>query len=817
VDRPQSSTLTSTRGDSPLPAGTVEAGSSEASDLKEQVEHGNLTGLRAYLARTRGENDWQDRIFMLGLVVPSIRLTVLDIACEAEPEAADLLLIRCAFFSELAATMRGSGTAANEAAVRFRNATECIKAALTDLDRVAQLDAQDPTAHAYVLPFLTIFGQLASRQRRAFQQATELAPDLVPAYRAMVNTLSARWHGSHEASLKFARQAMTKACPGGDMAACLFWAHLLVRSHYASFDKNREAARSYAYDPEVIRELNAAFDDWTQPAYRPRRSSIPYLHYAACWYYLAGDSARLQRALFLTDNVFSKIPWSLIGNSKKLYARALLLAAGAAPSPERMTSELCEQCFNAVTNGGNAMQEDKYAEAEDALKAALQFARTAPREQGSRLVPLVLFHLSLLHQKQRRDQESQKLREQATELLDANEIQIASAKYQHLMATVLYKLGEYRRALPFWEQAIGLAGEEIDTGMMAEMLHTMGECYCRIGLRDHATVPLRTALKIFRASPDDPRLTAVLLTLGNSLRKSSPAEAELCYSEAAELEVARLQLQSATSAWVNLGVLCSEQGRYVESLEHYERVLRVREQATGAAPAGIAMVLNNIANCYRRMARFPEAHASVNRAIELFSAEDEGLASAYGTRGIIFQDSGDDAQAVEWLQQAVAERMRLPSPNLDTTTENLESEIAALKRLGRDDEAANVQETLASVRATIEAIPQVDRDMSDVKAPMEGAVLVELSFSNGPVRADERKSRTLLAERLSKKAQARDVGYYSGWVAIPENTTLIFYGPDAEALFKVLEPSLINEPICAGARVVIRQGVTNREVVIRHR
>jgi tetratricopeptide (TPR) repeat protein len=800
-----------------LPKGIVEVGGSEASDLKEQVNNGNLTGLREYLARTRRESDWQDRIFILGLVVPSIPLAALDSACEMEPEAADLFLIRCAFFSELAATIRGSGAAAKEAAGRFRNATECIKAALADLDRVAQLDAQDPTAHAYVLPFLTIFGQLASRQRRAFQQATELAPDLVPAYRAMVNTLSARWHGSHEASLKFARQAMAKAGPGSDMAACLFWAHLLVRSHYASFDKNPEAARSYAYDPEVTRELNAAFDDWTQPAYRSRRSSIPYLHYAACWYYLAGDSARLQRALFLTDNVFSKIPWALIGNSKKLYARALLLAAGAAPAPERMTSELCEHCFSAIADGGNAIQDDKLEEAENSLNAALQLARTAPQEQGSHLVPLVLFHLSLLHQKQRRDQESQKLREQATDLVDANATQMASAKYLHLMATVLYKLGEYRRALPFWEQAIGLAGEEVDTATMADMLHTMGECYCRIGLRDHATVPLRTALKIFRTFSEDPRLTAVLLTLGNSLRKSSPAEAESCYAEAAELEVARQQFQSATSAWVNLGVLCSEQGRYAESLEHYERVLRVREQSTGTPPAGIAMVLNNIANCYRRMARFPEAHASVNRAIELFSAEDEGLASAYGTRGIIFQDSGDDAQAVQWLQKAVAERMRLPSPNLDTTAENLESEIAALKRLGRQDEAAIAQETLASVRATIEAIPQVDRDPSDRKAQTEGAVLLELSFSNRPVRADERKNRTLLAERLSKKAQTRDVGYYSGWVAIPENTTLIFYGPDAEALFRVLEPSLISEPICAGARVVIRQGIMNREVVIRRR
>ena len=146
----------------------------------------------------------------------------MDNACEMEPEAADLFLIRCALLSELSATMRGSGTAEKVTGERFRNTTECIKAALNDLDRTAQLDALDPTAQAYVLPSLTLFGHLASRQRRAFQQATELAPDLVPAHRAIVNALSERWHGSHELSLKFARNSMTKAGPGSDMAACLF-------------------------------------------------------------------------------------------------------------------------------------------------------------------------------------------------------------------------------------------------------------------------------------------------------------------------------------------------------------------------------------------------------------------------------------------------------------------------------------------------------------------------------------------------------------------------------------------------------------------
>jgi len=130
--------------------------------------------------------------------------------------------------------------------------------------------------------------------------------------------------------------------------------------------------------------------------------------------------------------------------------------------------------------------------------------------------------MSLLRHKQHLDDETQKLREQATALLEANNAPMVSARFQHLMAKVLYKLGEYRRALPFWEEAIGLAGEEIDSAMMAEMLHTMGECYCRIGLLDHATVPLRTALKIYRVSPEDIRLAAVLLSLATPCARVPP-------------------------------------------------------------------------------------------------------------------------------------------------------------------------------------------------------------------------------------------------------------------------------------------------------
>ncbi|MGD0732957.1 MAG: hypothetical protein ABR956_16955, partial [Terracidiphilus sp.] len=75
---------------------------------------------------------------------------------------------------------------------------------------------------------------------------------------------------------------------------------------------------------------------------------------------------------------------------------------------------------------------------------------------------------------------------------------------------------------------------------------------------------------------------------------------------------------------------------------------------------------------------------------------------------------------------------------------------------------------------------------------------------------------TFLAHKLSVEVRTRNAGAYRGWVSVPENTTLIFYGPDAEALFSALEPLLKGDSTSSGARVVIRQGVMHREAFIPH-
>ncbi len=476
-----------------------------------------------------------------------------------------------------------------------------------------------------------------------------------------------------------------------------------------------------------------------------------------------------------------------------------------------------EKCLAIIAHGVDALQDSNFTLAEGAFRVGLAIAKAAPAEQGRGLVPLVLLNMSRLRQRQDREDDARQLREQANAQLEQNAPSLPNAIFNLLMAAVLMDLGEHRRAIPFWEQAVQLDDlkDPID---MAHMLARVGECYNRIGLKDHAAIPLRAAVKIFRKHPEDPRLSAALITLGNALRKSTPAEAESCYSEVADWHVARGQFLSATPAWGNIGILCSEHGRYAEALEYLEKVRKIREQSPGVPIPAIAITQNNFANCYRRMGKFAEAFTAVSRAIDLL--QDKGgalLASAYGTRGLIFMDKRQDSEAVEWLRRAYEHHQTLASPNLDTTAEDLNREIAVLQRLGRADELKDAEARLASVHTAMKAVPEVTRDLSALDAPLPCAVFVELNVGGWGRRPEAEREDVQLERRLKEVLEAKNEGWCAGRLTLPENTTMIFYGSDAETLFHVLEPTLTSEPICAGARITIRQGDGQREVIVPSR
>jgi tetratricopeptide (TPR) repeat protein len=482
-----------------------------------------------------------------------------------------------------------------------------------------------------------------------------------------------------------------------------------------------------------------------------------------------------------------------------------------------MISEEADQCLAIIHEGIRNLQRGNFAFAEKIFAGALVRARTLPTEDAVCCFPLATGALALLRTKQGRTAEAKQLHGVVVAVLDKAVSPEADLIFPQLMGMVLDDLNEYRRAIPFYEQAAQWLAERDDQLNVARNLLAAGKCYCRSGLLDHGAVPLRAAIRIYLDHAGDPHLSDALLNLGVATAKSSPDEAEAAYREAAAIHEAKLHLESAAPAWVNLGILCSKQGRHAESLEWYRKALEVREKSPGTPPDRIGSLLNNMANCHRRAGNFAEAHQTLDRALTLLRPEHGSLlASAYGTRGLILGDEQRDAEAVEWLEKSIVEHQKMPSPNFESIAINLEAETISLRRLNRLEEAIAVEDRLASTR-TAQQAPRTTLDLSGLNPAessghLTGAVLIELNCSTRPGARYSSNDVAVFAERLAVAAQQDELGVYAGRVSLPESATLMFYGENAEALYSALQPILNDYLIAEGALVSIRQGQQLREV-----
>jgi tetratricopeptide (TPR) repeat protein len=411
------------------------------------------------------------------------------------------------------------------------------------------------------------------------------------------------------------------------------------------------------------------------------------------------------------------------------------------------------------------------------------------------------------------------VRSRASILLDHCAAWDSVELFQKLMFEILTEFGEHRRAIAFGERCLAMAVETKQSVKIADRLWQIGKCYSRLGLRDHAASAYRASVRIFRNEPADPRLPAVLLALGNSIRKSSPPEAEQLYKEAATLWESKGQLESATPAWMNLGVVCSDQERFDEAINYYERVRRVREANSATPRVQIGVLYNNLAGCYRQMARLADAHRAIEHSLDILTqpgalGADDGnsFGSALGTKGMILRDEGRDLESLEWFRRACAQFEKHPSPNVENVIEELEHEAVALTRLRRMEESRAVEERIQLLRKSAAETPAMSHDANAPVELTEGALLIELDRG---LRTDPTTDEIAeLGIGLGEILKERQVGEWRGFVRIPECSTLFCYGSNAQAMFDALEPTLRQDARFEGAVITIRQRTEGREVMI---
>lgn len=141
----------------------------------------------------------------------------------------------------------------------------------------------------------------------------------------------------------------------------------------------------------------------------------------------------------------------------------------------------------------------------------------------------------------------------------------------------------------------------------------------------------------------------------------------------------------------------------------------------------------------------------------------------------------------------------------------------ALAHLGRPQEAIALEQQLAQLRGDLPPVPKRQiAPLPNVKHADNrvGEVLIELDGLHLPESVYRDCDIATLENRLEEALETGERGELDGHETGPENTTVFLYGPDAEAMFRAVEPVLQDYPLCRGARVTIRQDNQEPRVVL---
>ncbi|MCC7293680.1 MAG: DUF4034 domain-containing protein [Phycisphaerales bacterium] len=152
------------------------------------------------------------------------------------------------------------------------------------LERAAELDPSDPTPWALMLRCAYGLGLDEPEHRRRFTQAVKLAPEHRFAHSSLMQSLCAKWYGSHDLMFRFVSNATSQAGPGSPVHTLVAEAHL--ERWLSMLDEDEAQARAY----------------WTRPVVRSAITHAAHLYFDAPTFHANKDTVR-------TRNIFA---WTLV-------------------------------------------------------------------------------------------------------------------------------------------------------------------------------------------------------------------------------------------------------------------------------------------------------------------------------------------------------------------------------------------------------------------------------------------------------------------------------------------------------------------------
>lgn len=371
-----------------------------------------------------------------------------------------------------------------------------------------------------------------------------------------------------------------------------------------------------------------------------------------------------------------------------------------------------EKLENVLEQASAALDTGRAQEAEKQFRAAVDLARELPPDEVGDLLAVSLINLGFALENQQRYEQALIPFVEAFLQRRWLEPEVLFIVEDHL-ADLMMRLGHYRKAIPFCEDTVRLFAELEPSKLpgLSQKWHRAGMCYLNNGLNEHAIRPLTESLQLVRGykTADDPEIAAGLLDLGNACRRSAADQAIQHYTEAATIWEKAGDIAQASSAWMNLGVAYSDQGRYEEAMTLLERALDVRKDNTPR----YANVLNNMADCRKRMKQYEEARRLITRAIAIVESHGGGplLGGCLDTLASIAEAEGNLAEAAECYTRTRQLHQQTSSPDFNALKEAFENEARVLEKIGDAVAASHAYDQARLFASAIAAVPEPGRDL----------------------------------------------------------------------------------------------------------
>ncbi|MEP7051128.1 MAG: hypothetical protein ABJB12_12290 [Pseudomonadota bacterium] len=288
--------------------------------LRAAVAKGQLAELSNWI-QSLPPGTWGDRSFLADLFGPHCEPRALADWARNEPQnALPRLLLGCHAIGA-AWQARGHGQSVTEQGKQqFRTH---LQQAEVELRAAAALDPADPSACAFLITVARGLNQGATVAQQWFAEAKARDPEHEGAHRAMLTFLCEKWHGSHDQMFAFARQAAAGARRGSTLPALVILAHLERWLYFKLFERDAAGEARYLQDPQVIAEVNAAFEHSLGAPELPFRMSTRRAHNdAAVFFWLVKDKARLQRQCQVLGNCYTDMCWQALGEPNAVYGKA---------------------------------------------------------------------------------------------------------------------------------------------------------------------------------------------------------------------------------------------------------------------------------------------------------------------------------------------------------------------------------------------------------------------------------------------------------------------------------------------------------------